>query len=140
MGKYSEVIGDLPRFKLENPAYQDKVNAKKKEIVEEMGVAFGVSAIVQAYARARTEKDEHEAREKEINLELEALSQLVVDRYEIEGLSSMKLDTGETVRVQYEPYAVVKDKDEARKWAIANGFERSLQMPMVARNSATSQM
>jgi hypothetical protein len=39
------------------------------------------------------------------------------------------------VGLQFEPYAVVKDKDAARLWAMANGFERTLQMPWQTLNA-----
>jgi hypothetical protein len=55
-----------------------------------------------------------------------AVEETLADRYENEGLDTVKTDDGITVRHQPEPYAQVTDPDELREWFKAEGMERSL--------------
>ena len=139
-GKYAKVIDTLARAQPPNYQYQEKVKARKEEIRKELGEAFSPSTLTSLWVQTRYEKEEHEKKEKAINLDLEALTQLVSDQYEIEGLSSVRLDSGESVSIQFAPYAVVKDREKARLWAVANGLENELQLPWQTLNSHMSEM
>jgi len=173
MGKYSAYIDKLPRHLGTEPAYQDRVNAVRQQIVqsgqednltaeqidrmtsleldrikhafkqinEVFMNAVGdrktyASQFAVVYRYIRKVKDELEAHESNINLIGEAYNQLLVDQFENEGLTSLTLDEdGSSVRVQYEPYAQVEDRDRFREWCMNNGLENQLALPWQTANS-----
>lgn len=95
--------------------------------------------LAKLYANLRRQKDLHEEREKEINLRLEAVSQLLTESYEASNIHVVGLKDGASVSLQVEPHAVVKDKEAFRLWCIAQGLERSLALPWQTTNSLTKE-
>lgn len=124
-GKYSGVIDKLPRMVGSDPDHADKVAAVKRLILEgdpadpdcppEPRTAAHFAS---RYADVRRAKDELSKQEKELNVLQQAYTELLIDQYEAEGIHSLELEDGGTVRVQSEPYARVEDKDKLRDWAI----------------------
>ncbi len=139
-GKYADVIDALPKYQGNDPSYQEKIEAVKNSILAEDPINRYASTLVQRYVEIRAEKDAVEEVLKEIQLRLDATSQLLVDSYEVEGTSSMKLVDGPTVRVQYEPHAQVINSELLRQWAITQGLERDLQLPWQTTNKITKEM
>ena len=135
-GKYATVTPKLPRYQ-EEDTYQDKVNLKKDEFLERLQKHTS-AALVQAYVAARDEVLDIKKRLSEANLQLEAISQLLVDQFEDEDVTSIKV-SGATVRVQVEPYASVKDKATFRRWCLAHGLEESMVLPWVTTNLITKE-
>jgi aconitase B len=131
-GKYAGVIDKLPRVLSTTPDYQQRVNAVKAELLP---VYQHASAWARQYAELRASKKEAEEVVSGINLQIEAVSQLLIDQYEAEGFTKLTLADGSSVRVQIEPYAQVKDKEAFRLWCIANGYERSMALPWQSTNS-----
>ncbi len=80
------------------------------------------------YGETRLVKNILKQHLKDIELTLEAYTQLAIDQFEVEGTTSLKLDDGSTVRVQTTPYAGVVDKEVYRLWCIQNGLERELML------------
>jgi hypothetical protein len=66
---------------------------------------------------------------------LEAYGQLIVDQYENEAVTSLKLEDGGTVRVQVEPHAKVVDRNANREWAMKNNLENLLALPWQTVNA-----
>lgn len=87
------------------------------------------------YAEARGVKDVLEEHESELNLNIEAIQQLLIETYETEDVSSLKTVDGHSVRVQHEPHATVMDRDRFREWCVKNGLERSLALAWQTTNS-----
>jgi hypothetical protein len=87
------------------------------------------------YRDLRIIKEQLEAHVSNIDLLIAAYSQLMAEQYEVEGVSSMRLDDdGSTVRVQYEPHASVNDRDAFRDWCIEEGLIRQLALPWPTTN------
>jgi hypothetical protein len=128
-GKYSGVIGNLPRELGTEPSYQTKVNAVKTAIRNEPDFKLHASALARRYLAIRREKDEIKDQLSEVDLRLTAVTQLLADQYEVEGTTSVKLEDDSSVSVQLEPHASVFDRDALRAWAIEQGLERSLALP-----------
>jgi hypothetical protein len=133
-GKYASVIDSLPRILGTEPAYQEKVQAVKDSIIGDFPYA---SDLAREYAGLRAEKARAEDVVSDINLRLEAVAQLLTDQYEAEGTSMLRLEDGQSVSVQYEPYAQVVDKEAFRLWCLAQGLERSMALPWQTTNSLT---
>ena len=71
----------------------------------------------------------------QIELVKTAYEQLLVDCYEAEGVRTVKLDSGETIRTQPEPYGQVVDKEAFRKWCHEEGLGTLMQLPWQSMNS-----
>lgn len=157
--KFAGIINDLPAF-AGDVNYQEKVEAVKKQICEEAGFDPSSSALARRYrdlrgsedvvslvAKERIEaiikefgKEGIEAILSAVNMRIEAVSQMMIAQFEVDGdISSLKFADGGAVRVQYEPYAQVEDKAALRRWALANGLEESLALPWMTVNSITKQ-
>ena len=126
MGKYDKIVATLPRLLGTEPAYQQKVEAVKAAILEEL--PRHASALASEYISIREEKDAAEEVLSEINLRLEAVSQLMSEQFDVEGASSMRLNGKGLVSIYYEPAPKVEDKEAFRLWCLANGLERSMQL------------
>ena len=170
--KYAAVMANLERFTGGEPAYQEKVEAVKAEIlnrkeefgyeqvsrseVEErlealsrdLGALYDLMiaspagkrqavALAEAYRQCRLVKDALDKATADTELLLEAYTKLLVDQYEVEGVMSLKLVTGESISDQPEPYAQVEDRDAFRQWCLDNGLERSLMLPWQTTNALT---
>jgi hypothetical protein len=94
------------------------------------GERYG-STLAKCYRDVRWVK---EALVSNVNLVMEAYLQLMADQYENEGVTSLTLEDGTNIRVQEEPHAKVVDQDAFRAWVIAEGLERSLQLPWQTTN------
>lgn len=138
-GKYAEITDRLPTWQQEEPTYQAKVDAKKREIYEEIGDALSSASIAILYKRIRQDKEAAEKILYDINIEMNAITQMLVDRYEIDEITSMKLETGDSVSIHYEPYAVVEDKEKIWEWCRANGYEREMQLSWNTLNAITKE-
>ena len=136
-GKYDDVNPRLPRFQQE-PRYQDKVQDAKADVLARIGNTPSSPELVRAFVERRNHVDSLKEQLSAANLELEAISQLITDQFDDEGVYSMKVQ-GATVRLQIEPYASVKDRDAFWRWCIANGLEESMTLPWQTTNSITKE-
>lgn len=136
-GKYVGVVDALPKLVEHGPDYQTEVDNKKTEIIESGKTT--AAALAEEYVLMRGLKKEQDEITKAYNLRLEALKQLLCDVYEVQGIHSMKLQSGGSIRTQVEPYASVEDRDAVRQWAVDSGLERSLTLPWMTLNSYTKE-
>jgi hypothetical protein len=104
MGKYDKLKGKLPAFQQE-ASFQQKVDILKSDRSK-----LEATALVEMFSLARQKKKSFEAEVSEVNIELEALSQLLVENFEASGLAKLQLATGETCYTQTEPYSSVQDQ------------------------------
>ena len=77
------------------------------------------------------QKHSKELLEKElraVNLSLDALTSILVDRWEDKGLQTVKLADGSSVGLLDEPYPQVTDKEKLNAWCEANGLKESLNL------------
>jgi hypothetical protein len=126
-GKYAHITPTLPRlpaFDEEDPKYQDKVDAKKRQLLAgdpENGIApirRHASALAEHYADVREYRDLLKQKLKEVNIEVDATVQLLTEQYEAEGITALTLSDGAVIRLQAEPYAQIKDPAKVREWAL----------------------
>lgn len=88
-----------------------------------------------AYRLMRLVDDAINEAQSEVNLIKAAYEKLIDKYYEVEGVTSLRLDTGESVSVQYEPHLKVTNPNVFRKWCIEAGLEEKLQLPWQSGNS-----
>lgn len=103
------------------------------------GEGIHASRLARIYRDLRVVKRLFEEQEKTTNILLEAYGQILIDQYEAEGTTSLKLDDGAAVRIQYEPHATVVDREANRRWAMENGLENLLSLPWQTCNALTKE-
>tara|TARA_R110000824_G_scaffold53800_1_gene148603 strand:+ start:6608 stop:7132 length:525 start_codon:yes stop_codon:yes gene_type:complete len=131
MGKYSSITSSLPPLQPDDQTYQEKVEAVKQELTKNPPhVSF-----LHVYTDKRAARDEAREKLSEANLELEAISQLLVEQFEAEGIESKRLETGESLGIHPEPYPVVNDPEMFRIWCLEQGLGRSMKLPWQSTSS-----
>lgn len=149
-GKYAGVMHKLTKIvSSEPPAYQDRVELKKTELREAVANEEKPSVtLAKRYAQLRFALAENKAQQSRLNLELDACVQLLVDQQE-RGASgwgeygasenTMRLVSGDALRVAAEPYTIFENKDEIRDHFMSGDLKRLLSPPWVTVNSLNKQ-
>jgi hypothetical protein len=117
-GKYSHLKSSLTKFSGE-PGYQEKVNAKKEEIIEVLKKQERPASLTNLGAlmvESRITKAQLEKQVKDENLIIAALDQLLVDKMEGEDYTNLKLGNGISLSIKDDVYATVKDKPKFNEW------------------------
>jgi len=131
-GKYDAIIPSLPKMPASDPSYQERVEAAKADITNKDAVAMATE-----YVRLRKVKDIINADLSAVQLLITAHEQLLDISQEAQSAgwgdygvkdNSVKLPTGEAVRIQREPAGKVVDEEAFRLWGIANGYERQMKL------------
>lgn len=131
-GKYDAVLPGLKPLPPSDLSYQEKVERVKADV----GLRQA-DELAEAYIALRHEKKAVEKQLYDVNLRIEAHEQLLAESQERGGAgwgeygvkeNALRLSSGDTVRIQREPYGQVRDKEAFRLWCIANGYERQLQL------------
>ena len=132
MGKWTEKMRGKPVYQNTEPRYQDKVEAVKAPLrASQLSPSDIASSVV------REKKSKIEDQLSEVNLELEARNQLLIDLYDQAGIENLKLSSGHAIRTQVEPNAVVRDKAKFRQWCLDNGYQELMALPWQTTNSIT---
>ncbi len=136
MGKYSAVLKGLAAEIRFEGSFRERVDALKTEF----GTAYATSAqLAEAYAELRVEKSKIEAELKKVHVRIAAVEETMWGRFEDEGISSLKLTSGNTIRVQPEPHAQVQDRERLAQWVREQGLERLLALPWSTVNSLSKE-
>ena len=137
--KYASILAKLPRFMGEEPEYRKKVEAVADAMKAEPGFEPHAAALARTYVAFRAEKDAANDVLSEINLRIAALEALLTTQYEVEGIPSSKLLTGESVAIQPEPYPVVEDRDVYHQWCLDHGYASAMALPWMTTNAITKE-
>lgn len=95
-------------------------------------------ALSDLYVIARSDKETLEHMAREANLELEAISQMLVASQEVGdsdwgafGASerAIKLTNGDSIRVQPEVFAMPRNKNDFREWCYTHGLRSKMELP-----------
>jgi hypothetical protein len=141
VGKWTERTKDLPALEQEDRNWQHEINEAKTLMVRALtdanaGVAPSASMLAEMYKGKRLEKDALAEKEHQINTEIEALTQLIIDAYEEEGVDLLRLKSGGKVSTKVEPYAQVKDRAAYLTWVLKDpDLRQSLSLPWQTTNS-----
>ena len=138
-GKYDAILPSLPSMPVENQSYQDKVEQVKAALTagSDAGCTPTALDLAQLYAQLRATKDVLEDQVSAINLQLEAVTQLLVasqdageegwGAYGVED-NAIRMADGSTIRVQFDITGQVKDKEAYRLWCLENGYGQKMQL------------
>jgi hypothetical protein len=110
LGKWTTLKRTLP------PVPADAHHQAKVDDVKAALTGKPLMELASAYDQVRAEKDIAEKAISEMNVQLEALTQLLVERLEDLSLTSIKLETGGSFLVTDTPYASITDKQRCREW------------------------
>lgn len=104
-GRWSNYKGKLEAF-LPEADFQKKVEEVKSSFV-----GLSATELSRVLVMTRNEKRDMEDHIKSYNIELEALSQLLVANLEASEIQKIGLDSGETVFLHSEPFSSIEDRD-----------------------------
>jgi phage host-nuclease inhibitor protein Gam len=110
MGKYDTLKSKLPKFEQE-PTFQRAVDAVKIQYQ-----ALDAPELARIYSLERRRKKDFEEQIADLNVGLEALNQLILDRMEAGGLKKFSLASGECCFQQTEPYSSIQDRQALMAW------------------------
>jgi uncharacterized protein YaaN involved in tellurite resistance len=116
MGKYSHLKDNIVRFS-QDQSWQEEIDKLKPELTKKSNTELS-----KHYSDLKDLKEDLEAKIKKLNTEIEACSQILVDRLDEDGIQSFKTDTG-TFFIKDEPYSTVSDKQAFFKWVKDQGLE-----------------
>lgn len=106
--KWKNLVGKLDPFALE-PTYQARIDEEKKS-----HAALSPSELARKFKITVDEKEQYEQDIKDCNLQIEAISQLIVSALEASDLQSIELESGMKCGLRIEPYVSILDTNEAR--------------------------
>lgn len=163
-GKYDHIIDNYAPLPLEDPGYQEKVDAFKEEI--QKNEVYTAESLAKAYRKLRNGignpidddfletliellgDDGIHALKSVCDLRMEAYEQMLAASHNADepgwgmygaGDNTVKFTDGGSVSVQREPTGKVKDKEKFRLWCIENGLETQLQLWPSTMNSIVKQ-
>jgi hypothetical protein len=142
MGRYSKFKDDLTKFS-EESTYQDKVNSKKNELLSLLTkekLNHSPSNLGNLIIAAKLEKKKLQALEKEQNLVIEAINQILVERLESEDLAKVSLSNGVTLSIKDDVYCTVRDKPAFYEWIKSTGQEDLFTVNFQTMSSMTKSM
>ncbi len=93
------------------------------------------SEFARVYAEIRKILEYQEQWAKTFGLLLETYVALMTEHFEEEGISNLRLATGQLISIYAEPYAQVLDKEAFRLWCMQHGMERSMVLPWQTTNA-----
>ena len=120
--KWQKLKGKLP----EAPAADmTSVGAEPTflEQVDEQRRTFAgtpLKTLMEWYTECNEEWDSLEERKKELNVQFEALGQLIKDKFEEQNVNSVQTEDGETFKLHVEPYISVIDREALHQWVDAH--------------------
>lgn len=98
-------------------------NHNVKLLIRHLKLATGGSRYAaklgDAYADARVFMDDVQGWKSSLQVVIDAYELLMLEQMEVEGVASMRLESGASVSTTIEPYGQVKDKEAFRLWCAA---------------------
>jgi hypothetical protein len=116
MGKYTKLRGKLPAFPVDK-TWQEKINAFKQKFLGTRSAENANARMLSLqFATREKKKDDLEAAIKKLNVEIEALSQMIVESLEGEQFQQIDLSSGESISIKDTPYSSVIDRKKLFAW------------------------
>ena len=138
MGKYDAIVLGLEKL----PPEIREGGANYQYAVDQEKLNYGdhtPSVLIVQYADLRAQAEEKDREAKALRLRVEAISQLLMEVYEAEGITSMKVQGVGTMRTDFPPYSHVVDKETYRQWCLDNGFGPQMSLPWQTTNSVVKE-
>lgn len=117
MGKWSSFKESLPIFHEEN--HRDRIEKMKQDLRERDN-----TNILCMIAACKNEKQQISEREKELNLALEACTEVINSRWSEEGIESVKIEDVGRFTLAPEPYTKIINTEAIKQFIKINDFDR----------------
>jgi hypothetical protein len=114
--------------------------ARVREFKTAVGRGKTTTALVTYYAEVRRAMDKIKEEKTSIQVKIDGLTEMIVDSFEEEGVTSLKLEGGDTVRVDVKPIPGMKDREKFRLWCLEQGFEKEMHLHYMTAQSLVCQM
>jgi hypothetical protein len=114
MGRWTHLKGKLPELIAEGTWY-DRVRARQKQLQ-----GLPIADLGEHLKKRRKEKDAITEQLSEINLEIEAAQNEILAEMDRLGVESLKLASGGSLFLRYEPYSKVTGMEELKTWMKKN--------------------
>ncbi len=98
-----------------DPTYREKVDENRAKFAH-----LFLGDLKDEYAKSRLERDDLEDQVSKINIDLMALSQLLVEHLEANGLRSISTDAGHVIGTTVEPQITPEDLGKFEEWVSAD--------------------
>lgn len=116
--KYASVFARLTKVLGTDPKHQERVDAVKDAMRTDKGFTCQGAILASEYAALRREMDDINEQKSELQVHLDAVTQLMEDQFEVEGVSSLSLSNGDKVRVEPAIHPQVVDPEAFRLWCL----------------------
>ncbi len=134
-GKYAGIIAGLEReVRGDSASYRERVEELKAKLDK-----LSSAELANTYGSMRSEKDRIDDLDKNINMRIAAVEEAMWDKFENEGITSLKLTNGRTVRIDVAPVSKVIDKEALMHWVRDNGLQGLLSLHAGTLNSLTNE-
>jgi hypothetical protein len=125
MGKYEKLKSSLPKFEQE-PAYQEKIDTRKAELAI---ASLPPGELARKFNDVDLELDVLEEQRKNLQMTKTAIEQELLQAFEDDDLSSVKLTDGTLVYQQDDPYPSVRDRGGLMKFIKKEKIEGLMSLP-----------
>jgi len=129
MGKWKALRGKYPVYKTEDEvAYQGEIDQRKQQILGRASNPHEANParLGRLYVEARKDKAEISKREREVNITLNALTQLLFECLEGQELEKVALASGVSISLKDEPIPYQSDRLAVVDWALASNQKANL--------------
>ncbi len=134
MGKWDKVnatLQPLPdEFKQGGVEYYKKVHALAATIETREP-----SELIRIWKTLKAEEQRLDAEAKAARLKMRAHEALIEKIYDDQGITSMKLAEGGSLRIEPGPHAVIEDKEAFHEWCMEEGLQGSMNLLWQTTNS-----
>lgn len=143
MGKWSWLRGKFPKFQAEDADHALRIQKAQEAIkleLQEAGLPVDLGQLGERYNKERNLKDKKEDELSDINLKIEALTQMVTTEFDQQHITQFRLDNGASISLKDDAYTQVVDKDEWLGWVKETGREHLLSVHYQTMNSLVKEM
>jgi hypothetical protein len=133
--RWAGLKGTLPKWEGGDKSFIEKVNGERFHLANKKNVE--VAAILRDLKERKAKLEEEESK---LNVQIEACSSELADRFEVEDMQSLKMQSGETFSLEDVPYAVITDKGEVNKWFIENNMDEMRTVQWTSLNALVKEL
>jgi hypothetical protein len=127
--KYDKLRKKIPLLRKSGGTHDDRVSKRKAEILETLTESKSeVGDIAELYKYQRMNRDLLKEEMSALQVDIDAIEQILMERYEDAGITSVNLVSGGRVSVQIKPYPKIVDREAYRQWCLNNGYEREMHL------------
>ena len=121
---YGHLFDKLPKVQKpiggDDAKHYEKVQAAKREFEQDPNFKRQAAWLAAQYAELRKQKDELEAELSTIQVDLDAVTQMMEAQFEVEGIDSMRMPGVGKVRLEPGIYPKVTDPEKFRQFCLAD--------------------